>query len=66
MKALRSAPPRVFLFGIGSLALLILGFALYTKGEVKAAFKMLGIEFSIEAKDRVPGPRPQELPQVAK
>ena len=31
MKALPSAPPRVYLFGIGSLALLVLGFGLYMK-----------------------------------
>ena len=42
----------MYLFGIGTLALLLLGFALYVKGDVKAGFKLLGIEFSIEAKDR--------------
>jgi hypothetical protein len=46
--------PRVYLFGIGTLALLIVAFALHTKGDVKAGFKMLGIEFSIETKDRAP------------
>jgi hypothetical protein len=51
MKATRSAPSRVYLFGIGVLALLLVGFAVYTKGDVKAAVKMFGIELSIEAKD---------------
>jgi hypothetical protein len=51
MNALRRAPSRVYVFGIGVLALLIVAFALYVKGDVKAGFKMLGVEFSIEAKD---------------
>jgi len=52
MKAPRSAQPRVYLFGIGALALLIVGFAFYLKGDVKAGFKMFGIELSIETRDR--------------
>jgi hypothetical protein len=51
MKAKRSAPPHVYFFGIGVLALLLVGFALYTKGDVKAAVKIFGIEVSIETKN---------------
>ena len=52
MQTTRSTPPRFYFFAIGTLALLLLGFALYIKGDVKARFKLLGIEFSIDAKDR--------------
>ena len=52
MRAKRFGPPRAYLFGIGVLALLVVGFALYRKGDVKAGLKMFGIELSIEAKDR--------------
>jgi len=30
-------------------------YALYRKGDVRAAFKVLGVEFSIDAKDKVAG-----------
>ena len=66
MKALTLAPPRAYLFFIGTLALLIVGFAIYMKGDVKAGFKMLGIELSIEAKDRSVQPVTKELPQAGK
>ena len=33
-------------------AIFLIGFALYLKGDVKAGFRLLGIEFSLEAKDR--------------
>ena len=52
MKTLRSVPPRVYLFGIGTLALLIVAFAIGKNTDVKAGFKMLGIELSIETTDR--------------
>jgi hypothetical protein len=39
MNALRSTPPRVYLFGIGTLALLIVAFALHTKAMSKQASK---------------------------
>ena len=49
---------RMYLLGIGTLALL-LGFALYVKGDVKAGFKLLGFELSIEAKEPArPASRP--------
>ena len=53
MNTKTSALSRPYLFGIGALALLIVGFAIYVKGDVKAAFKMFGIELSIEARDRL-------------
>ena len=46
---LKSVPPRVY---ISVVTLLILGWALYLKGDVKAAFKAFGVELSIDAKDR--------------
>jgi hypothetical protein len=54
MNATRSAPPRVYLFGIAAMALLLIGFAVYEKSDVKAALKMFGIELSIETKDHPP------------
>jgi hypothetical protein len=52
MQALRFAPRPVGLFCLGVLTLLVLGFALYTKGDVRAAVKMFGVEMSLDAKDR--------------
>ena len=51
MNAPGLAPRKVYLFSLGVLALLVVGFALYWKGDVKAAVRMFGIELSIEAKD---------------
>ncbi|HXP85875.1 MAG TPA: hypothetical protein VN841_14220 [Bryobacteraceae bacterium] len=40
------------------LANMVLLYALYCKGDVKAAFKFLGVEFSLETKDKIaPPPR---------
>jgi hypothetical protein len=47
-------PPRVCLFGIATMALVLIGFTIYTKGDVKAGVKMLGIELVIDAKDSEP------------
>ncbi|MBZ5729232.1 MAG: hypothetical protein LAP87_30195 [Acidobacteriia bacterium] len=33
----------------------VLLYALYCKGDVKAGFRVLGVEFSLEAKDRIAG-----------
>lgn len=54
MNAPRLARPPAYAFCIGALALLLVAFALYIKGDVKAAVKMFGIEVSIETKDRSP------------
>jgi hypothetical protein len=51
MNAPGLAPRHVCLFSLGVLTLLVVGFALYWKGDVKAAVKMFGIELSIETKD---------------
>lgn len=45
---LKSIPPRVY---IAAFIVLIVGLALCRKGDVKAAIKAFGIEFSIDAKD---------------
>jgi hypothetical protein len=51
MSAKRLSPLRAYLFGLGALTLLLVGFALHRKGDVKAGLKMFGIELSIEARD---------------
>jgi hypothetical protein len=39
---------------------IVLFYALYCKGDVKAAFKFMGVEFSLETKDKAAQPnRPQ-------
>lgn len=50
-------PLRLYWFTISTFALLVLGVALYRKGDVKAALKMVGIEISIEAKESA-APKP--------
>lgn len=35
---------------------IVLFYALYCKGDVKAAFKFLGVEFSLETKDKIAEP----------
>ena len=41
----------MYLFAIGTLALLLVGFAVHRKGYVKANFKMPWIELSIETRE---------------
>jgi hypothetical protein len=53
----KSIPPFVYLFIIGILVLGLIAFAIYFKGDVKAAVKMLGVEFSIDVKDKPPAPK---------
>jgi hypothetical protein len=51
MNTRQPAPSRVYIFSFAVLTLVVLAFALYEKGDVKAVIKMLGLEFSIETKD---------------
>jgi hypothetical protein len=52
----------IYMWLIGMSALLIVGVTLYLKGDVKAGFKMLGIELSIEAKERAAQPPTKGTP----
>jgi hypothetical protein len=36
---------------------IVLIYALYRKGDVKAEFKFLGVEFSLETKDKIAEPK---------
>jgi hypothetical protein len=51
MNAPQTARSRPYFFGVIMLGIFLIAYALYAKGDVKAGFKMLGFEFSIDAKD---------------
>lgn len=44
---------RGYTFMIGISALLVVGFALWFKGDVKAGIKVLGVEVFLDTKDRL-------------
>ena len=50
-----------YFYYIGTFALLIVGLALYLKGEVKAGLKLYGLELSIETKE--PSKKRQKTPR---
>jgi hypothetical protein len=43
----------VYLLVLGTISMIVIGAALYIKGDVKASVKMPGIEFFIDAKDHL-------------
>jgi hypothetical protein len=52
---------RVCLVGIVLLSI-VLFYALYRKGDVKAVFKFFGVEFSLETKDKIAKPHRRAAP----
>lgn len=51
MKPVQILPQSAYAFRLGVLVFVVLALALYTKGDVKAGVKLLGIELFLETKD---------------